>query len=102
MRSNDRNRRRGKMNDNLLEEYITHIKKLVEKFGGLEKEDCLQEGLFGGLKAIRTYKTNKGKTLDKWVELCASNQIRRYLTSEKKWRKNNERVAKELRFRNEF
>ena len=90
------------MNDNLLEEYITHIKKLVEKFGGFEKEDCLQEGLLGELKAIRTYKSNKGKTLDEWVELCASNQIRRYLTSEKKWRQNNERVAKELRFRNEF
>ena len=101
MRSNDRNRRRGKMNDRLLEEYFPHIKKLVEKFGGFEKEDCLQEGLLGGLKAIRTYKSNKGKTLDEWVELCASNQIRRYLTSEKKWRQNNERVAK-LRFRNEF
>ena len=89
------------MNDNLLEEYFLRIKKLAEKFGGLEKEDCLQEGLLGGLKAIRTYKSNKGKTLDQWVELSASNQIRRYLTSEKKWRQNNERVAK-LRFRNEL
>ena len=94
-------RKRGKIN-NKIEEYFPHIKKLAEKFGGLEKEDCLQEGLLGGLKAVRTYKVNKGKTLDQWVELCASNQIRKYLTSEKKWRQNNERVAKELRFRNEF
>ena len=55
--------------NNKIEEYIPHIKKLAEKFGGLEKEDCLQEGLLGGLKAVRTYKVNKGKTLDQWVEL---------------------------------
>jgi len=90
------------MNNKILEEYIPQLKKLAEKFGKFEKDDCLQEGLLGGLKAIRTYKSNKGKTLDQWVELCASNQIRKYLTSEKKWRQNNERVAKELRFRNEF
>ena len=94
--------KRDKMNNKILEEYIPHLKKLAEKFGENKKEDCLQEGLLGGLKAIRTYKSNKGKTLDQWVELCASNQIRKYLTSEKKWRQNNERVAKELRFRNEF
>jgi len=88
--------------NNKIEEYIPQLKKLAEKFGGLEKEDCLQEGLLGGLKAIRTYKANKGKTLDQWVELCASNQIRKYLTSEKRWRQNNERVKRELRFRNEF
>ena len=90
------------MNNKLLEEYVLHIKKLAEKFGGLEKEDCLQEGLLGGLKAVRTYKTNKGKTLDQWVELCASNSIRKYLTNEKRWRQNNERVKRELRFRNEL
>ena len=90
------------MNNKILEEYIPQLKKLAEKSGKFEKDDCLQEGLLGGLKAIRTYKSNKGKTLDQWVELCASNQIRKYLTSEKKWRQNNERVAKELRFRNEF
>ena len=90
------------MNNKILEEYISQLKKLAEKIGKFEKDDCLQEGLLGGLKAIRTYKSNKGKTLDQWVELCASNQIRKYLTSEKKWRQNNERVAKELRFRNEF
>ena len=90
------------MNNRILEEYFPHIKKLADKFGGLEKEDCLQEGLLGGLKAVRTYKTNKGKTLDQWVELCASNSIRKYLTNEKRWRQNNERVKRELRFRNEF
>ena len=90
------------MNDRLLEKYVPHIKKLTEKFGGLEKEDCLQEGLLGGLKAIRTYKADKGKTLDQWVELCTSNSIRKYLTNEKRWRQNNERVKRELRFRNEL
>ena len=90
------------MNNKLLEEYFPHIKKLADKFGGLEKEDCLQEGLLGGLRAVKTYKTNKGKTLDQWVELCASNSIRKYLTNEKRWRQNNERVKRELRFRNEF
>ena len=97
-------RKRGKevTREEVWEIYVPHLKKLAEKFGKTEKEDCLQEGLLGGLKAIRTYKSNKGKTLDQWVELCASNRIRRYLTSEKKWRQNNERVAKELRFRNEF
>ena len=90
------------MNNKILEKYVFHIKKLANKFGGLEKEDCLQEGLLGGLKAVRTYKTNKGKTLNQWVELCASNSIKKYLTNEKRWRQNNERIAKELRFRNEF
>ena len=90
------------MNNKLLEKYVLHIKKLADKFGGLEKEDCLQEGLLGGLRAIKTYKEDKGKTFDQWVELCASNSIRKYLTNEKRWRQNNERIAKELRFRNEF
>ena len=87
--------------NNKIEEYIPQLKKLAEKFGKTKKEDCLQEGLLGGLKAIRTYKANKGKTLDQWVELCASNSIRKYLINEKRWRQNNERVAKGL-FRNEF
>ena len=97
-------RKRGKevTREEVWKTYVPHLKKLAEKFGKFEKDDCLQEGLLGGLKAIRTYKSNKGKTLDQWVELYASNQIRKYLTSEKKWRQNNERVAKELRFRNEF
>ena len=97
-------RKRGKevTREEVWETYVPHLKKLAEKFGGLEKEDCLQEGLLGGLKAIRTYKANKGKTLDQWVELCASNSMRKYLINEKRWRQNNERVAKELRFRNEF
>ena len=94
--------KRDKMNNKILEEYIPHLKKLAEKFGKFEKDDCLQEGLLGGLKAIKTYKTNKGKTLDQWVELSASNSIRKYLINEKRWRKNNERVKRELRFRNEF
>ena len=93
--------KRDKIN-NKIEEYIPHLKKLAEKFGENKKEDCLQEGLLGGLKAIRTYKTNKGKTLDQWVELCASNSMRKYLINEKRWRQNNERVKRELRFRNEF
>ena len=101
MRSNNRNCRREE-NDKLLKEYVLHIKKLADKFGGLEKEDCLQEGLLGGLKAIRTYKAGKGKKLDQWIEICASNSMRKYLINEKRWRQNNERVAKELRFRNEF
>ena len=90
------------MNNKLLEKYVLHIKKLADKFGGPEKEDCLQEGLLGGLRAVKTYRADRGKTLDQWVELCVSNSIRKYLTNEKRWRKNNERVAKELRFRNEF
>ena len=73
-------RKRGKevTREEVWERYVPYLKKLAEKFGGVERGDCLQEGLLGGLRAIRTYKSNKGKTLDQWVELCASNQMRKY------------------------
>jgi DNA-directed RNA polymerase specialized sigma24 family protein len=86
------------MNDDILK-YFSLIEGLAKKYGGRHKEDCLQEGLLGGLLAIRSYQKSLG-TLDKWVELNASNRIRNYLTKERRWQENNGRIREGLANRN--
>ena len=56
------------------------LHSIVRPYRGLdESEDLLQEASIGFIKAIQTYKPNKGVKLTTYAFICARNEVRMYL-----------------------
>ena len=56
------------------------LHSIVRPYRGLDEyEDLLQEASIGFIKAIQTYKPNKGVKLTTYAFICARNEVRMYL-----------------------
>ncbi|MBR5486333.1 MAG: sigma-70 family RNA polymerase sigma factor [Oscillospiraceae bacterium] len=63
----------------LVNSYISSVRAIAHAYRFPEKEDLVQEGLIGFIKAVRTFDPNKQVPFKSYVNLCVSSQINSYL-----------------------
>src|SRR5690606_25338940 len=73
----------------LIEHNLRLVAHIVKKFEntGEDSEDLISIGTIGLIKAIESYKTNKGTKLATYAARCIENEILMHLRSLKKTRK---------------
>ena len=76
--------------DKLIEHNLRLVAHISKKFHGskLEHDDLITIGTIGLIKAVRSFKLDKGTQLATYAARCIENEIRMTLRSEKKLRNN--------------
>lgn len=63
----------------LVKQYMPLIHSQASSFSSLEKEDLIQEGLIGFIKAVRSYDAGKQVSFKYYALLCVSSQMKSFL-----------------------
>lgn len=69
----------------LIERNLRLVAHIVKKYNGKENEDLISIGTIGLIKAINTYKVDKGVRLATYAARCIENEILMHIRSSKKY-----------------
>lgn len=69
----------------LIERNLRLVAHIVKKYNSKDNEDLISIGTIGLIKAINTYKTDKGVRLATYAARCIENEILMYIRSSKKY-----------------
>lgn len=75
----------GTAKNTLIERNLRLVAHVVKKYTGKDNEDLISIGTIGLIKAINTYKLDKGVRLATYAARCIENEILMYIRSSKKY-----------------